>query len=877
MSLLDKILAWATADLTLWQRDALRRLLQKQELAQPDYEDLYAMLKSARGLPDPTKRQPDPLAQHHLPVQVAIAAPVVLLAMRDLKHVNRISHGQKLPFAPKGMTVIYGGNAAGKSGYSRVLKQACRARDSLETVHPDAFDAKAVASIPEATFEIEIGGHASSVDWKRGVAAPDALSTIAVFDSKCARAYLDEGDVAYLPYGLDIVENLGQRVLPELIQRLNAEISTTNTDSAPFADLLGDTAVGQLIASLGPDTNPLNVTALATLSAADTNRLAELDKTLTESDPTAKAKTLRLSAQRVDGLILRIDAAFTWVNDAVVEKLQGYDIEAEAASKAEIVAAEGFRGGAPLLPGTGEQVWKILFEAARRYSTEIAYPGEPFPFLGPNAQCPLCQQPMDQKAGERMRRFEDFVKQDAAKIASEKREQREKAAHKILAASLSFGLDAAMAEELRQLDTALLQTTLDFEKKVDTRKVWLLDALKTHAWDNVPTLQFDPRPDLKLLSAKIGAQADDLDKAGDEQQKKALETERTELRARTNLSLRLQAILDLVQRMKTKAMLTKCKDDLKTRGISEKAKDLASQAVTAALKSALDAEFQALGVGHIKTKLNERVEKSKMKHKLVLDLPITTRLDEILSEGEQRAIAIGSFLAELHLAGHKSGIVFDDPVSSLDHHWRKNVAKRLVEEAKVRQVIVLTHDTVFLGELLDHIEQDNVDNLMHHLEWVNGRPGHVSEGLPWDHKPYKDRLDKLESEQTALEKSWPTYPNNDESAKMRQQYNHLRATIERMIEEIVFSGAVKRYRDWVKVNKLGDVVGFTQVEYDEIDRLHKACCDVVDAHDPSSAKNAPVPNAKQLGKDISDLRLVTEAIRTRRKKAASAALSSPAP
>lgn len=221
--------------------------------------------------------------------------------------------------------------------------------------------------------------------------------------------------------------------------------------------------------------------------------------------------------------------------------------------------------------------------------------------------------------------------------------------------------------------------------------------------------------------------------------------------------------------------------------------------------------------------------------------------------------------------------MFDDPVSSLDHHWRKNVAKRLVEEAKVRQVIVLTHDTVFLGELLDHIEQDNVDNLMHHLEWVNGRPGHVSEGLPWDHKPYKDRLYKLESEQTALDKSWPTYPNNDESAKMRQQYNHLRATIERMIEEIVFSGAVTRYRDWVKVNKLGDVVGFTQVEYDEIARLHKACCAVVDAHDPSSAKNAPVPNAKQLGKDISDLRLVTEAIRMRRKKAASAALSPPAP
>ena len=91
-----------------------------------------------------------------------------------------------------------------------------------------------------------------------------------------------------------------------------------------------------------------------------------------------------------------------------------------------------------------------------------------------------------------------------------------------------------------------------------------------------------------------------------------------------------------------------------------------------------------------------------MRHKLVLDLPVTKKLDEILSEGEQRAIALGSFLAEMHLANHLGGIVFDDPVSSLDHYRRKDVARRLVDEAKIRQVIILTHDTVFLGESPGH-------------------------------------------------------------------------------------------------------------------------------------------------------------------------------
>jgi hypothetical protein len=74
-----------------------------------------------------------------------------------------------------------------------------------------------------------------------------------------------------------------------------------------------------------------------------------------------------------------------------------------------------------------------------------------------------------------------------------------------------------------------------------------------------------------------------------------------------------------------------------------------------------------------------------------------------------------------------------------------------------------------------------------------------------------------------------------------------------------------RYRDWVRVDKLDEVVGFALEECKEIARLHKACCDVVDAHDPSSAKNAPVPTATQLGRDIADLKAVIEAIKARRK------------
>ncbi|MBK8017646.1 MAG: hypothetical protein IPK20_13635 [Betaproteobacteria bacterium] len=124
MALLDEILAWTETSLTPWQRDAARRLFQEQQgLSAQDYDDLYALMKSAYGLLDPTNRVPVPLAAVHLPTHAARAAGVVLRAMRELKYVNRIAPDQVLRFAPNGLTVIYG-NGSGKSGYSRVL-EAC--------------------------------------------------------------------------------------------------------------------------------------------------------------------------------------------------------------------------------------------------------------------------------------------------------------------------------------------------------------------------------------------------------------------------------------------------------------------------------------------------------------------------------------------------------------------------------------------------------------------------------------------------------------------------------------------------------------------------------------------------------------------------------
>lgn len=869
MALIDEILKWSEDKLPLWQRDAARRLFQQETgLSVDDYAELYALLKAAHGLPNPLKLTPEPLKTAHLPTVLQAGEKVVLKAIRDLEHVNRIAPGQKLDFAPSGMTVIYGGNGSGKSGYVRVMKRACRARDQVEKVHPDANDPTAQNCVPNAIFDIEINGTNKPVHWNSKSDSPYELATISVFDSLCARAYLTtEQDVAYLPYGLDVVENLANKVLPELTRRLNEEIATINVDRQPFQHLVGETEVGRLVSALSEKTTPAKVKALGTLSEIETAQISEIDAALAESDPGKKAKEHHLSAGRLKSLAERVETAMSWVSDAAIDKLQKITDTTITANQAEKLAAEALQSGELLLSGTGEPVWKALFDAARKFSTEVAYPEHSFPHTTAEAKCPLCQQPLND-AGERLKRFEEYIQNDVAKAAAEQRQKLEATKIKIDRANLSVGFNDSLVDELAKLDDAVAPIIDSFEKNIEARRIWMLQNLNSYTWVDAPALVESPRKRLRNLAAHQFKSARILARAVDEVKKKSLIDKREELRARQSLSACLNAVLALIDRFKMRQTLKACEQDLKTRPISDKSKEFSSVAVTVALKNALDEEFKSLGIGHIQTKLKDRNDKGKIKHQLLLDLPTTNKLEQILSEGEQRAIALGSFLAELKLANHACGIVFDDPVSSLDHLRRDRVAKRLAAGSKQRQVLIFTHDVVFLQQLRDQCEKLNVPPSLCRLEANGGFYGNVSEGLPWAHKSYGERIDFLEKAQKRFEKlPWPADPSEVLAREIIGQYNFLRATIERVVQDFVLNGTVQRFRDYIEVKNLGKVVGLEMADVDEISRLYQRCHDLVDAHDPSSAKDEPPPTPDELKQDIVDLQKLIQRIADRRKGA----------
>ncbi|WP_298015630.1 AAA family ATPase [uncultured Castellaniella sp.] len=866
MALLDEILRWSQTDLKPWQQDAVRRLFLSQEvdLTEQDWAELYALLLAEHRLPNPDNLVPVPLSAANLPASQGTAVPVVLKAMRNTKHLNRLSEGQVLTFEATGLTMIFGGNGSGKSGYARALKHACRARDQFEPVHPDATDPLAQTQTPEATFDVEDQGTDLALTWKRGEVPPEKLSSIAVFDSRCARVYLTaEQEAAIAPYGLSVVESLGSKVLPQLKQRLDKERELIDIDPTPYANLLGNTAVGSLIAGLSNKTDTDTINKLGTLSQSEVGRLVELEKLLKEADPKAAASVLRSQSQRITEVSQQVEKAYGWVNEESILGLRTLVDAAAAATQAELLAAEAFRAGETLLAGTGEQVWKVLFDAARRYSETVAYKGHIFPHVD-EAVCVLCQQPLVDGA-QRLVRFDQFVEADAAKTARKARDDLAVETKRLTDAVLSHEMPASLIQELDALESGLAASISAFKDGLGTRRKAMLSAASSGEWGSFPILPEDPRPRLTTLAEQLMQKATILDNAADIATRQGLESELKELQARQQLSLVRTKVVELVNRMKRHKQLGTCDVDLKTNKITAKSKEFATIGVNQALAIALNDEFSRLGIGHIKTKLIPRGDKSKNKYRLGLDLPVMFDVEEVLSEGEQRAISIGFFLAELRQFSYKGAIVFDDPVSSLDHWRRRDVARRLAEEARDRQVIIFTHETVFLALLKDAADDAQVGFLSQNLEWRDGKPGVVVSGLPWDHQPYAARIDALERAQRGLERTWPIYPNAEDTARMRQQYSLLRSTIERVIQDLVLGGVIRRHHEYVKAGDLHRVVGFPVSEQQEYTRLVNRCNRITEAHDSSTGQNLPPPTAADLGEDLAALKAVMGVTRCRQK------------
>lgn len=682
INVLNEILAWS-AERPLWQRDALRRLVTQGELSTIDVSELTEFCKASHGLAN--KTNPEPLEAKHLPQTGAANNPVALTLLTHRSGVNALAQDQTIEFG-SALTVVYGGNAAGKSGYTRILKRACRARGAEEIL--GNVVSGVVPGRPAANIRYLVNGASQDFAWDDDKSPDRFLSRVSVFDRHCAGVYIaEETDVAFRPLGLDLFDKLSSacEAVRGLLERERRVLEITATQLPEVAQ---GTVVHNLLSHLTSLTNTDDVQRLATLTEAETAQIEELRarlRDLQSDDPQKRARALDLQARRVDTLVRKAQEVSETVSDeAITSTVASRDRVAASVRAAEEMRHSTFEGQP--LPNTGSQAWRAMWTAAERFSTTDAYPEETFPFTGTNSRCVLCQQKLKDDGIDRLQRFHDFLN------SAIQRERDEAVAHwerarKQISDLIVFDPPTTEAlDELQLENPAFADALKSFLDNGQHRRVSVLNALNDESVvpSELPPMQLSAA-DLRAHGDKIRSRANELRGTNKSDAIRNIEVPLRELEARQVLASHVKSVLGEVERKKCLAAYQLCLDEAKTNPITRKSSEVTKVAVTEQLAKSFKDELARLKFRHVEVEMVAAGgSRGTLYHKLQLRRAPGVSVPNVVSEGEARCLSIASFFAELSTAADQSAILFDDPVSSLDHNWRANVASRLVAEASSR-------------------------------------------------------------------------------------------------------------------------------------------------------------------------------------------------
>ena len=817
MALFDELLAFSNGR-PIWQRDLLRRLVIKNELLDSDLKDAIDLARSDRGVPSNTgSSAPIPLSRSDLPEQVVHnAKPCVLTAVQSVRNAMNLQEGQRLTFAPDGLTVIYGGNGSGKSGYARILKRVCRSpREAREDSLKNAF-AQADSSLPTAEIVYQIGDTPLvTFPWEEGVAAPAELSRITVFDTRVAPISIDsEGRLDVLPRPIAVLEKATGSI-KEVGNQLRSERNQLIGSLPPLPDVPTGTAASALLQHLKPGVALKHIPSIddveriAKWSEIDDGKLAFTIGQLTNS-PRTLAEGCSVLADAAKRLAESISVALPLLSDDAVTALAKAGENArDARNVASLAASDAFREEP--LGEVGSEPWRRMFAYALEYN-ELTGADNAFPIGTERSICPLCQQVLGGGAVDRLRRFYEFV----CGRANEDAEKLEEAYSCLLRQieSLDFGegseaqsvLDANEFEKRSGLFEVKKYFAILKERRDSIRSNErivpgeLLDESHVLSADDALTSQ------LMGFAEQMSEEArQHLARDTNSEQSSELMEMRDELLGRKALADHKETILKCRPILENIARLKDIVEECETGPFSIRITQMRKNHVDEEFLSSLVEELEKLDVSHIKPEIQTRSETGRSYLRIGLDGAQHERVSSILSEGEFRALAIASFFAQIRgIPGHQ-GLIFDDPVSSFDHLYLRRAAERLAAEARARQVIVFTHNLSLYVELQSIAGEIGVPIRAHWIRRTSLGAGEVKDGQgPWDATSTKTRIKELRKRVNDLQIGWDDNADDCRSFLIMLEKD-VRDTWEKLVEDVLLNKVTLRFRKGVETQRLSGV------------------------------------------------------------------------
>lgn len=265
------LIDWANLEQN-WVRAIVREVLAtRQPLSEDAAEEIYERCLVERDLRDGTVSKVSSLSIGDEGEETI--EKLLLKEIREVKNVNRLAADQVIRFNPY-LTVLFGENATGKSGYVRILKRVAAVR-SAEDILPD-IRAGQVSGPPTATLEYRLGTIDSQLNWA-GESGTRPFTRMSIFDTRAMSFHIDDDlTYVYTPRDLALFQYVHQGI-KGMSDRLEAARDEARAGANPFLSRFQQgSSVFPKVESLSAATDVAQLEALADVPEGEKTQLETL-------------------------------------------------------------------------------------------------------------------------------------------------------------------------------------------------------------------------------------------------------------------------------------------------------------------------------------------------------------------------------------------------------------------------------------------------------------------------------------------------------------------------------------------------------------------------------------------------------------------------
>lgn len=858
MPILNDIIDWVENKPTFWQV-AIDRLIRNSELTDDDISELKKICMSDYGLSDFDFDEVYFKDLREFADNSASNENVRLSKIANVDNINALSRTSQLEFAPKGLTLIYGDNGSGKSSYVSILKHTCNTRGHKPKINDNLYDPACFGNDKKADVEYTTNGTSfSTVNLINESVNDNTLKKIDVFDTFSANHYIEgEDEIAFIPQGLSIVEKLAEAV-NKVESQLDVELSDLTLDKFDFEllEVAEGTTAKVFLDNLSSETTLDELRAESIWNYAKSASVETLTKEIDKLKASDPKKNLKSNEEKIKRFSVIQNKFQALENNLTGKALVNFKQILNSFSQTKKALADSSEKAFSDLPmdGVGNSSWKLLWESARKFYNESTQTDN-FPEVTENSNCPLCLQDLGEQAKNRFTTFEEFVKNDIQKSYDEALENYDLAIYNLDRLEFNFSEQEPIALELDEIVEKYSEKQAEYLKILSNHKNYIkkLFNSKETVESIVPVEIADtPKNLIQELIKELEATNEKLKVQSIDEDLKPLVKELDQLKGEKKIFDYKPKLGREIYRQKKIKLLNQCLSRCNTRAITILSNDLTTKYINHNLKQNFQTELKKLGFKNIKIETETKGQRGKQYHYLRLDENNTNgiALKDVLSEGEHRCISLSTFLSELSISEHKSAIIFDDPVSSLDHKWRNKISKRITEEALERQVIVFTHDITFLLMIEEHCSKLNCDLDVKSLTRKKTETGIIAMNPPWDTLSVKKRLGVLKNNLVRLKSIEKNKTEEVYRELAKPFYGKLRETWERFIEEVLLNKVVQRFGREIQTLRIKVLTDLTDNDYNLIEENMKKCSTYMRGHDSSGALIETMPDCDEIEADI---------------------------